>query len=163
LLFIPFVFGSNTFSTLSITPILGNSAIFDYTALSTLGLATSLGLDASIINIITMIMQYSIYGYMLITVATVFFALLLAIFRAKALRVIFKIFSILFGIVLIVIGISFIVYIVGIIMYSMQANPEALSQLTDIFLNNGIIFSLAAAIFSFIMGRKQFGWFSKPF
>ena len=163
LFFIPFAFNNGSFTTLSTTPIFGNSIFFEFSKLSTIGLATSLGISGSINDIISMVLQYSLYAYMFIPIATAFFALVLAIFRAKALRVLFKIFSILFGIALIVVGISFIVYIVGIVMYSMQANPDGLSKLTDIFLNNGIIFSLVAAILSFIMARKQFGWFSKPF
>lgn len=163
LLLIPFTFGDKSISTFSVAPIFGNSYLLESMALSGLGIAGSFGLDTATVDLLSMLMQYSAYLYIIITMATVVFGLVLAIFRIKVMRIIFKIFSIIFGIALILTGISFILYFVGILMFSLQADPNALTGLTDIVMDNGIIFALVAAIFSFIMARKQFGWFSKPF
>jgi len=163
-IFIPFIIDSGLTLTYTKLPILGDSSIFTNIESAVAGFGTTLGLSSSILNIVYTIMCYSIYAFLGILAITIVFGLLLAIIRANALRVIFKVFSIFFGIILIFVGICFILFIFGTIMAFMQsAGSGALENIGDAFLKTGLIYALVSAILSFILAGRQFKFFSKPY
>ena len=99
--------------------------------------------------------------FYLIVIIDLIFAILLAIFRIKLMRKIFRGFSIAFGFIALMIAISFLAYIVGLV--SFHFDNDIFSNFIHFFLTSGLLPSLVICILSFILAGKQFKWFSKPY
>ncbi len=163
---IPFAFpegGSLTF-TFSLLPLIGSGEIGLVAGAhicSILGLIPQI--PAEILSIIPDIYNYTLLVYFGILLADILFAVLLIITKFKALRIIFKIFSVIFSIAFLLIALVNLVYIAGIFYSIFVGGFENIGDKLLLALRTtGITTALGLTIFSFMLVKKQLKWFSKP-
>ena len=160
---VPFAVGPETETILTIKtlPLIGDGSFQEYVTPSLEGLKEILTLSDGGANFIGFFFSYNILFFYLIVIIDLIFAILLAIFRIKLMRKIFRGFSIAFGFIALMIAISFLAYIVGLV--SFHFDNDIFSNFIHFFLTSGLLPSLVICILSFILAGKQFKWFSKPY
>ena len=121
--------------------------------------AVLLILNPEISKLVYNIIVYAPTVYTVILIADILFSLLLAILRAKPLRIIFRIFSMVFGVAFIYVFLSSLLSMIGIII----AAASGEGALTASFVLSGFISIALITIFSFFMILKQFKWFRRPY
>lgn len=161
--FIPFAVGPNTETILTVKtlPVIGDGSFQNYAAPSLAGLKEIFSLSDGGANFIGFFFANNIIFFYVIVFIDLIFAIILAIFRIKLMRKIFKGISIGFGILTLLIAISFLAYIVGLV--SFHFDNDIFSNFIHFFLTSGLLPSLVICILCFILSAKQFKWFSKPY
>ncbi len=168
---IPFTFGSLGFHfTFEYFPFIGNGQIIEPPTEVIEGLGSILPLNQSFLDILGLGLQYFIIAFFGILAVDIFMALLLMIFRANFLRIVFKFFSVIFAFAMLAIALLGILYLVGTVVGGLinselirngNGITELLSNVFKYFEGTGILFVLVLTIISFFMIIKQLRWFSK--
>lgn len=161
LVMVPFTFGAAGLNfTYQYLPFIGNSEILNGSPIVIAFISDFIPLN--IVEYIGLALNYFIVAFFGIAIVDFVLALILMIFRANFLRVIFRIFSIIFGIAMILIFILSLLSIVSIIA-ALISSGIAFADYIDALAGTGILLVLAMAIFSAIYIKKQFCWFSKTY
>ncbi len=161
LTFIPYTFGNAGLNfTFKFLPLIGNGEIMNTPELITNGLVSLLSLDASVMDILTIGLNYYVVVFYGIVLFDILAAIVLIIFRNNVLRIIFKVISIIAGIVMLLIAVLGIVYILGLV-GGIASGTIQLDNVISHLENTGILFILILIIFACFMSIKQFRWFGK--
>ena len=166
--FIPLTFGNAGYNFAFKSLIGGNAEkqIFADALLTGFnGLFTVFGMkDSPIVLTVVTVMGYATYAYFGILALNIVMALILAVSRSEALRVVFKVISIIAGVLMLVIAVAYLAHFVGCIfatISSMQLGEDFLNSLLSTIDTCGLLFSVGMVIFASIMVKKQFKWFAK--
>ena len=158
---IPVTFGSVGITFLYKTlPIVGDES-FIALSLSTLpGFEAVTKLDASIIEILSMIMEYAPYAFFGILAGNIAFSFLLIITRSQILRVFFKIITIFAGFAMLAVTLIYLVYIIGFAGYFIQGMIP-IDKIMPSLETSGFLVALGFIFMGFSMTGKQFKYFAK--
>ncbi len=157
--FIPFAFSGGIKFTISTLPLIGSGEF------TTSGGTAIYNLLSKIFNVplvASVALYFSIVtAYFIMLILDIIFALLLILTKSKALRIVFKIFSIIFSVVFFVVALVNILCVAGLIVTAFT-NPNIGTGVADMFKNRGIFAILAMIILSFMFFKMQMFWYSKP-
>lgn len=161
--FVPFSIGfdAETILTYKVLPVIGNGTFSFYTNSAIQGLCDILTLSDPVQDIFVWFFNNSVYFYFIILFADLIFAITLAIFRLKIMRVIYKCVSVILGFAALIISLSFLAYISGLV--SFHFGTDTFSNFPHFFFTSGLLPNLVLFVASFILAAKQFKWFSKPY
>lgn len=157
---VPFSSGYETKTVLTYTA-LRNGSFQSYVAPAVDGLVGIFNLSDGFARFIAFFFRNGAFFFYSIVITDLLFAIVLAIFRLRLMRKIFKGFSIAFGFFMILIALLFLAYIIGLI--SFHFHNDIFSNFIHFFLTSGLLPSLILCLLSFILAAKQFKWFSKPY
>ena len=153
--FVPISFGTSngvifTYNTL---PFISNGSIIkSYVLPALVGLQNAIPeIPSEVFNIVYQIFTYGIPAILIIFAINFVSGIILAISRANALRVIFKILGIFMGIIMIVSFLMFLIYVVGCVCLVIAGAEILLTIQTS-----GFVLALVMMIISIISARKNF-------
>ncbi len=157
IVFVPFHFGSTSVLYKDVMPIIGDgSAQITHLDMTTTFFET---FNLNYSTILELLSQYVPYVFFGILAVDIVMALLLIIFQATFLRVIFKIISIIFGFAMLGVALYYLIYIAGFIIPCLNlTEPFDFMSYLD---TSGVLVALVMVIFGFMFMGKQFKWFAK--
>ena len=156
-LFIPLSFngGPMAFKTM---PIIGDGSYLELQKYIAGGFSALANLDESAINVVAMLLNYSIYAYIGILVLDIVFAVFLIITKSVIARIIFKVFSIIFAIAFVAISAIQLLHIGGYIGWTLHDMNAEIAMCPTI---DAFVFAIAIMAVSIVMVNRQKNWFAR--